>query len=238
MARYYIDYEPRGYTKPKHTVLAEMFGEAVKDIKRDFLLLDDEDLECLLEEYGEKYGASAASYARRIYPKWKRGTVELSGKTMERLIDLVPPYLSSSERYELLMKVLKLHKQTTIRQVRINLYEPDEGFRELNTVLSNLNATDQLAYLPAKVIQAATWLYNNDMTAARAMLAQADRIENNIVRTSAFEEIKQLQRLIRSGKVDEASYVVNMPGGRLMVETYTPFFHLKTFLPKSIARFI
>ena len=232
MARYYIDYDPRGYTKPKHTVLAEMFGEAVNDIKKDFLWLDDEELECLLEEYGNKYGASAASYARRTFPKWKKGAVELSGKTMERLIELVPPYLSSSERYELLVKVLKQHKKVTTRQVRINLYQPDKGFRELNDVLSSLKAADQLAYLPAEVMRAATWLYNNDITSARAMLAQADRAENNIVRAKAFEEIEQLQRLIRSGTVDEASYVVNMPGGRLMVEIYTPFFHLKTFLPK------
>lgn len=221
---------------PTHTMLAGMFGEAVGNIKHAFLNLDPSHLQELLDGYGDKYGASAASYAQRTFPKWKKGEVELSGKTMERLIELVPPYLSSSERYELLVKVLKQHKKVTTRQVRINLYQPDEGFRELNDVLSTLKATDQLAYLPAEVMRAATWLYNNDITSARAMLAQADRAENNIVRAKAFEEIEQLQRLIRSGTVDEASYVVNMPGGRLMVETYTPFFHLKTFLPKSIAR--
>lgn len=221
---------------PTYTMLAGMFGEAVDNIKHAFLSLDPSHLQELLDGYCDKYGASAASYARRTFPKWKKGSVELSGKTMERLIELVPPYLSSSERYELLVKVLKQHKKVTTRQVQINLYQPDKGFRELNEVLSSLKAADQLAYLPAEVMRAATWLYNNDITSARAMLAQADRAENNIVRAKAFEEIEQLQRLIRSGTVDEASYVVNMPGGRLMVETYTPFFHLKTFLPRSIAR--
>lgn len=223
---------------PTYTVLARMFGEAVGDIKQAFLKLDAECLQELLEAYGEKHGANAASYARKTFPDWSRGRVELSGKTMERLIELVPPYLSDSKRYELLVKVLKLHKKTATKVVRINLYEPDDGFRELKAVLSSLNATDQLAYLPESVMKAASWLYDNDITAARAMLAQADRAENTITKASAFKEIEQLQQLIWSDKVDEARYEVSMPGGRLIVETYAPFFHLKTFLPKSIARFL
>ncbi len=237
MPRYYIDYCPRSYTKPKYDILAELFGEAVDDIKWAFLRLDEEYLAELLEDYGTKYGANAANYARKTYPKWARGRVNLSGQTMERLIELVPPYLSSSERYALLKKVLKLHRSISKYLVRINLYEPAQGFNELNTILGNLKQTDVLSYLPATVMKAATWLYNNDITAARTMLAQADQVENELIKAKAIQEIEQLKKLIVSEQVDSASYSVSMPSGCLTVETYTPFFHLKTFLPKSIARF-
>ena len=223
---------------PTYTILAGLFGTTVQDIKRAFFNLDPSSLPELFAEYEETYGASAANYARRTFPNWKSGRVDLSGKTMERLIELVPPYLEPEERYALLVKVLKVHRSVAGHQVRINLYEPAQGFQELNTLLGNLRHTDTLAYLPDKVMRAARWLYNNDITAARSMLAQADRAENEIVRARAIEELEQLKQLISSGTVDEATYQVTLPSGSLTVETYTPFFHLKTFLPKSIARFI
>ena len=220
----------------KTTVLTEMFGEAVEDIKKAFLSLDDDCLDGLLEEYGSRYGVNAANYARRTYTDWITGCVSLSGKTMERLIELVPPYLSSRERFDLLVQVLKRHKSTNSQLVRINLYSPLDGFCELNNILSSMKHTDTLAHLPGYVMKAASWLYKNDMTAARAMLAKADRAENELIRAKAIKEVEQLQRLIMSGDVDAASYAVSLPSGSLRVETYTPFFHLKTFLPKCIAR--
>lgn len=236
MARYYIDYCPPERKKPKNTILFEMFGEALVDIRKALLTLDSYGLAGLFGEYGRKYGANAAKYAQENYRYWASGSVSASGKTMERLIQLVPPYLHSSQRYELLVKVLKQHKSRTSHTLRLNLYNPLDGFSKLNAILNSLKHTDTLAYLPANVMSAAKWLYSNDMTAARAMLAQADRAENELIRAKAIKEIDQLKRLIMSRDLDSASYMVSLPSGSLKVETYTPFFHLKTFLPKCIAR--
>ena len=80
--------EPSKYTKLQST-----FGDAVRDIKGIFLSLKKQDLETLLAEYGALHGEATAAYARKTFADWKSGKTTLSGKTMERLIELVPPFL-------------------------------------------------------------------------------------------------------------------------------------------------
>jgi hypothetical protein len=79
------------------------------------------------------------------------------------------------------------------------------------------------AHLPERVMKAASWLYANDITAARAMLAEAERKENDIIRASATREIALLKRTVQSGQVKSGSYSVQMPAGNLSVELYKSF---------------
>jgi hypothetical protein len=81
---------------------------------------------------------------------------------------------------------------------------------------------DVLAHLPERVMKAANWLYDDDITAARAMLAEAERLENEIVRSNAAREIELLKRTISTGQVKAANYSVEMPAGKLHVTAFTP----------------
>ena len=142
---------------------------------------------------------------------------------MERLIELVPPYLSPDQRFSILQSVLKHHKKTgTTRTIRINVREPALGYSELQQALASMSHDDLLAHLPENVMKAASWLYNNDITAARAMLAQAERRENDLIQSKSAREIELLMRTISAKQVKTASYSVEMPAGRLYVVVYTP----------------
>jgi hypothetical protein len=57
---------------------------------------------------------------------------------------------------------------------------------------------DVLVHVPEKVMQAASWLYDYDITAARAMLAEAEREENDIILASATREVALLKITIQS----------------------------------------
>ncbi|WP_442756726.1 CFI-box-CTERM domain-containing protein [Methylocystis sp. JAN1] len=224
--RYYYG---RGYRRswkpPKYSALTGLFGNAVGEIKSAFLNMDSGALDELFAEYGGKYGKSAEAYARKTHPKWRIGTTTLSGQTMERLIELVPPYLSSDQRFAILKTVLKYNKKNAdARTIRINVKEPQAGFAELDQVLASMTHDDLLAHLPERVMKAASWLYADDVTSARAMLAEAERVENEIIRASAKREIELLRRTIATGQVKAANYSVTMPAGRLNVVAYEPSF--------------
>lgn len=214
----------------KYSVLSSMFGEAVDEIKSSFLSLDSKALEELLEDYGQMHGKGPGKYARDTYPKWKSGQTQLSGQTMERLIELVPPYLSPEQRFNLLKIVLKRHKVNgPTKRIEINTDEPIQGFKEIDQALSELTINDPLAALPERVMNAAKWLYDDDITAARSMLAEADRIENNIIRANAKKELELLRRTISNKQIKTASYTVQMPAGRLIVSVHTPSSIVKFF---------
>lgn len=198
-------------------------GDAVIDIRSAFFTLGESQTMWLLAEYGERYGESAERYARQTLPKWKSGDVDLSGQTMERLVELVPPFLSASQRFALLEKILKKNPVYPPRiEVKIDGKAPGEGLAELDRTLAGMRQTDALAHLPAKVMQVATWLYADDITAARAMLAEAASRENEVIRASASRELDLLRRTVTSGQIKNASYSVRMPAGILDVSVVTP----------------
>ena len=207
----------------KYSVLVGLFGEAVGEIRRAFLNLDEDALDELFADYGAIHGDSAAKYARKTFPKWKSGATNLSGQTMERLVELVPPYLSPEQRFSVLQLVLKRHKKSApYRTVKINVKEPASGLAELHSALASMTHDAVLAHLPDSVMKAASWLCDDDITAARAMLAEAERLENDMIRSKAAREIELLRKVISSGQVQTANYSVEMPAGTLNVVAYSP----------------
>ncbi|WP_312125790.1 CFI-box-CTERM domain-containing protein [Pseudomonas sp.] len=203
--------------------MSGLLGEGVGDIRSAFLSLGEDALDQLLDDYGQIHGANAGQYARKAYPKWKDGTTKLSGRTMERLVELVPPYLEPEQRHNVLLKVLKKHKRIPPSQtIKVNINEPQEGFRQIDEALAGVYLTDPLAYLPEHVMEAAKWLYDDDMTAARAMLAESMRIETDMLRTNATRELGLMRRTISSGQVKSATYTVETPALRLHVIAYSP----------------
>jgi len=98
--RNWRDYPPA--PPSKYSFLTGLFGSAVSAIRHAFLNLDKNALDKLLLRYGKIYGNSAERYARKTFPDWQIGLTILSGQTMERLIELVPPYLSPDQRFLIL----------------------------------------------------------------------------------------------------------------------------------------
>lgn len=221
--RRYRKYGRGTYSTTVYSQLTGLLGNVVGNIRQAFFELDRDDADELFEEYGLLYGNSAESYARKTYPSWKNGRTGLSGQTMERLIELVPPYLSADQRYELLQIVLKKYKKPKpYKSIRINIKNPDEGLALFETELAAMRQDDALAYLPDGLLNAAKWLYDDDLTSARAMLAQAEKIENEIIKANAVRDIQLLKDAIYSKKVNAASYSVEMPAGRISVTAYEP----------------
>lgn len=218
-------YYYRGNPESKVAKLQRKFGGATDEIKRAFYVMDTHKVNALLQRYGQIYGAKAEDYARRTMPKWRSGEVNLSGQTLERLIKLVPPHLEPEMRLELLDLILKRHERVPDTQrIEVNVKKPEEGFAEIDRAMNRIVVTDELAYLPSEVMDMAKWLYADDVTTARAMLAKLYSAETQALKASATREIELLKRTISSGQVQSASYTVKTPGGNLVISATTPSF--------------
>lgn len=226
--RRYRSWRSRGWrthSPSKYSLLTRLFGNGVSEIKQCFLSLDSEALSELLADYGDMHGASAEAYARNTYSNWRSGKTGLSGQTMERLVALVPPYLSPDQRFKILKLVLDKHKKNSVyKNIKINVKEPSAGFAELQDALTSMKHDALLEHLPENVMEAATWLYDDDITSARAMLSDAKKIETEIIKKNALREIELLKRAISSGQIKSASYSVEMPAGIVNVVAYSPSF--------------
>jgi enamine deaminase RidA (YjgF/YER057c/UK114 family) len=197
--------------------LERRLGPIVEDIKLAFFNLDNKNLSSLFHEYSSRYGASAEEYARKTFNEWKAGQRKMSGQTAQRLIDLVPRYLTYEQKYNIVKKLCGHHAKKVYRQVEIYLDDVVDGMSSLNSVIRDFYTGSQVKELPEHVIETVSWLNDHDITAARALLAQVDQKVATMTAATAAEELEKIQAVIRKGALSEAKHEINFPNGTLVV---------------------
>lgn len=197
----------------KNDVLYRLFGELIEEIKYAFLNLHSETLDKLLEDYRKVYGDKAYAYALKTYPEWKSKRVKLSGQTMERLLSQVPPYLSTEVRYSLMMKLVR-QTNFPVRndKVIVNMSKTNEGLKNLEMRIDALDSVNAINDYPERLHEAALWLCNKDLDAAKAMLSHIDNDVFGGVRNEAKSEIRALQSAVQKGIASKPSYAISYPG--------------------------
>jgi hypothetical protein len=209
------------YHQRRRAELTRRFGGIDEDVEKIFLSLDQVSLRALLREYAGRYGDGAAAYARGTYGKWKAGTVLLSGQTAERLLDLLPPYLSNQVRYELIRKL----RHNCLPKLTLNVACEPANWREavqpaVAQVVSHFRAQN----LPPYVTSVATWLTRNDAKAAQALLARAEE-EEAVIRTRLLaQEFQRLEALLGAyeGARTTIRHVISLPQGNVHVRIRPP----------------
>ena len=218
----YYRYNQRNYTPTIQNTLASMLGDALNKIIKIFLKMQPSELDELFTQYNLMYGSSAEKYARETYPKWKSGMTKLSGKTMERLIELVPPFLSSQLRYELLKDIFQKHKKNkNERVIRVNVKEPIEDLREAEEFIINSGLSED-EKLPDSIVEFARWIYDDDMVVAKEIIKNLQLIEGERLKETALKEFYLLKRTIISGQVRTAELAVELPLTKLRIIAYSP----------------
>jgi hypothetical protein len=140
---------------------------------------------------------------------------------MERLIELVPAYLNGEQRFKIL-QTIAAHTRSYPKRIVVEVKSdnPDEGLSQIDRALASIQVTDELANIPQKVLDAATWLYDDDSTVARRLLVDIAKIETEKLKESAEKEIALLKRAILSGQIKVANYEVKTPGGILEIRVF------------------
>ena len=100
-------YQRRWHRRTQSRAYSRRPIEAAKDpaeayIKKEFLALTPNEMLDFGKLYKRTHGQRAYSYFVNTYTKWQSSTVSLSGQTLERLLQCVPPILIPDKQFYLL----------------------------------------------------------------------------------------------------------------------------------------
>lgn len=197
----------------KHQVLYELFGELVEEIKAHFFNLNVENFLCLIANYRQSYGDKAADYAVKTMQSWRAGDVRLSGQTMERLLEQVPPFLEDAIKISLLVKLLRQSNPQVVKKTfRLNREATQSSNKILSALLVYTESITAIETVPERILKASLWLNNKDALRAKAMLAEADEVVYGPSRRTVHREILELMMALESGKASRPHYAFVLPG--------------------------
>lgn len=209
------------YVISQRQELTSTFGGIDRDVERLFLDLDRTDLKDLFEFYEDEFGKSAATYARATYPKWKRGSVRMSGQVAERLLNLVPPLLPQETRFELVKKLRKAN----FRKVNRYVHTAPEVWRDqLAPVIKEVVEHGSTATISSAVKNRVAWLADGDVAAAERLLLAAEQDEA-IMRLAYLQaEFQRMDAMIAQlGEYQTSvSHTIDLPQGSIQVHIAVP----------------
>ncbi|MGA2541106.1 MAG: hypothetical protein ABSG78_06030 [Verrucomicrobiota bacterium] len=203
------------YHQSKHRQIAQLFGGIERDILQVFLTLPSFAREGLLSRYGQKYGRQPEAYARKTYPAWQSGSIQPAGTTVERLIELVPPYLSETQRFDLIRK-LRMHH---LKRKDLHLTTTPGGWRdELAALAQQIIEHGAQCELPPEVYEKATWLTNGDAAAARKLIQVIDEEEARLRLSFIEAEFKRIEYLVETVQnAEPVRHTIELPQGSIFV---------------------
>ena len=202
-----------------YRALTQRLGPVVPKIKEAFLQLDAQKLERLLSDYEQAHGAKAASYAREAYPRWKAGTTKMSGQTAERMINLVPKYLETSQRFELVKSLCLHHRRKVYRHVVLEPKAMSACIDQIKSFLKELQNAATQEHFPDHVFESIVWLNDADAVIARKMMNDAKILQTAQVLQAIKVQWPKIVEIIERRDVKNFSESFEFPNGTLTIAT-------------------
>ena len=184
----------------------------------------------LLLAYERLHGKAAADYLEKAFPRWRDGQTKVSGQSAERLVNLVPKFLTRDQRYTLLKKLYDANKsrQWEHFHVDIVLGHTENVSDKINSVMQRLCSKPKLNELPEAIQRTVAWVCNEDSAAARSIMAAIETEESVLLASGGQVEIKRLIDLIgRMDRSAQGTHSIQFPYGSLMVMVRQPTFFEK-----------
>jgi hypothetical protein len=194
-----------------------LFAGIDKDIESIFLNLDRNSLESIFQQYGKEYGDNAEKYARNTFQNWKNGATRLSGQTAERLLNLLPPFLSQNKRYELVKKLRDYYmiKRQSMEHVTTS---PELWKQDLLPVVSRIVENSSNFKLPEEVQRRATWLSGGDAVSANKILMAVEQEEAKLRTAYLDDEFRRIDQYVNNVEnTQSVSHTITLPQGTIHV---------------------
>jgi len=189
----------------RHIREAEAFsrqmGGTDRDVKQYFFSLEKQQLEPILIEYGKLHGSDAEQYARETLPKWRSGTVKMSGMVAKRLFSLLPPRMPLKDKYQLAENVWRHFGPSSRHAFTIG---PNTNIEELALRVSEkLDERVTKFSIPENVRNRFDWLAAGDIQLAEKLLNHFRLAQKTLAVKKVRADVATLQR--RAGERDGVS---------------------------------
>ncbi len=200
--------------------LSLVFAGIDQDIEKIFLNLPSHKLEAVFVRYGKSAGSQAESYARATYQKWKSGSVKMSGVVAERLLNLVPPALDASARFDLVRKLRAAHFKRASHHVTAS---PQDWRARLMPLINDIVAAASTFKLPPELVDRVKWLADGDAIAAQKLLSAVDQEEATIRVGYLDSEFRRIEALVSAiERTPEVVHRITLPQGDITVTIAVP----------------
>jgi hypothetical protein len=208
------------YHREQRALVKARFGGIDEHVLAAFFGLGSDKLAYVFALYARQYGPAAGSYAKRAFSRWQRGEVQPSGKTLERLLDIVPQVLDFTTKVELYRHLRDAHR----RPDRLSLKVAGEAELELvEKAAWRIVDRAHAIPLPAEVDARLSWLSQGDGLAARRLVAEVELREGALIADILRSELAQLADALRTSSVNpKATHEINLPCGAISIEFTQP----------------
>lgn len=191
---------------------ARTFGGVDEDVRKAFLALPQRQLEYFFFHYERKYGSGARAYAEKAFAKWKTGNTRISAQTTERLLHILPPFLGTQVKYDLLRKLRERFRQPESHQVEVTT----RNYKELvKPIVERLVTKAYTANLPESIESRLKWLSDDDANAAKSLMAGAEAAAMAMTLSRLDEEFASMERLLVASPKGKLNHRIELPYGVL-----------------------
>lgn len=195
------------------------FQVIMPDLKNIFFSMQNPNLYNAFQRYKKKYGDSAYIYALKSFPEWKSGGKAISTQTMYRLLEILPPFLSTRQRAYLLEKIINRYVYTcslsfsnTNKNSKFYNLTWDNYSQNLNALILNLQkklyslSPKLYQSLPKVIIDSAAWVCDDDMLIVQRILndCYAARVRSKYM--AAINDVKFFWSKCNDLKNNDAVY--------------------------------
>jgi hypothetical protein len=176
--------------------LSAELGGTDKDVKDYFFSLPPCELDGILNEYQRRHGRAAREYAEETMPKWRTGTVTMSGTVAERLFSLLPPRMPLPAKYRLTEGLWRHVGPSSKKRLRIGLDANLETIvaaarAHIEEVVSNYR-------VPENLERRFNWLAAGDVSVKQQLLNHLRQMEKAHVVEGARLQLPVMLEHLRS----------------------------------------
>jgi len=179
------------------------------------LELDAESREKLFTLYQEQFGDNAAKYARSTYQKWKAGSVRPNKQTFSRFLINLPRVMSFDLKCEVLRELREAYCPRGEYDITVSI---DNWKSSLTPLVEEIIERATTAELPASLQRRLSWLAEDDMAAANALLAESQARESRNAMALLEKEFSNIEELLDNAPRDtRISHILKLPLGSIKV---------------------
>lgn len=201
--------------------LSELLAGIDDDIKAAFARLSPSSLCALMIDYEAAYGIAARQYAERTWQQWSLGEIKMSAQVAQRLLSLVPKFMSLEERFELVKKLREKYRAERIHR-RVEC-RSDELRQSVEPVVTELVDRSNIVSFPQSLVDRIEWILDADVAAAHKLLSAVETEEAERRVAYLESEFRNIEELIRrmSGR-GTFIHRIDLPQGSITIAVSRP----------------
>lgn len=200
----------------RRAAVTRTFGGIDLDVRDAFFSLSPSDVERVMDLYRASYGTAASTYARKSYRRWRSGAVNPSGKTLERLLEVVPYVLSFDQKLALYRKLRNAYRRPESVTIRIST---PQDLTMVESTVARIVERARSQPLPPIVDSRLVWLATGDGVIARQLVAAYEETDGAVIAQALSSELPLLQQIYQdSDRSHRMEHIVVLPCGTVTID--------------------